>query len=214
MADSALTFESTIEIVDYIKGEAGRGIVNVDKTASNGLIDTYTIRYSDNSTSTFFVANGAQGPIGPQGYIGLTGAKGDTGPIGPKGDKGDKGETGDPGGPVGPKGDKGDVGPMGPMGPKGDKGEQGIQGIKGDKGAPGECGLKKEAFTAGSWLKVVDKFELTLTAPTATALCVAVDESTANGYTRVLSNITTNNNQVKISAPAAFAGVAYFLTFS
>jgi hypothetical protein len=32
------------------------------------LVDTYTIYYSDNTTSTFQVTNGAAGPAGPSGY--------------------------------------------------------------------------------------------------------------------------------------------------
>ena len=39
----------------------GRGIVSIVKTATNGLIDTYTITYTDNTTSTFTVTNGSTG---------------------------------------------------------------------------------------------------------------------------------------------------------
>jgi hypothetical protein len=53
-------------------GEDGVSIVSILKTNTVGLIDTYTITYSDSSTSTFDVTNGAQG------------------------DKGDKGDPGDP----------------------------------------------------------------------------------------------------------------------
>ena len=42
-------------------GAAGRGIVSVALTGSSGLVDTYTITYSDGTTSTFSVTNGADG---------------------------------------------------------------------------------------------------------------------------------------------------------
>lgn len=35
----------------------GRGIVSIDKTSTSGLVDTYTITYTDNTTSTFNVTN-------------------------------------------------------------------------------------------------------------------------------------------------------------
>lgn len=60
-------------------GAAGKGIVSISKTGASGLVDTYTIVYSDDTSSTFTVTNGAKGD------------KGD------KGNKGDKGDTGDPG---------------------------------------------------------------------------------------------------------------------
>lgn len=43
------------------KGDAGRGISKIEKTATNGLIDTYTITYTDSTTSTFEITNGADG---------------------------------------------------------------------------------------------------------------------------------------------------------
>ena len=42
-----------------IKGDQGNGIVSVTKTGTVGLVDTYTITYTDGSTSTFDVTNGA-----------------------------------------------------------------------------------------------------------------------------------------------------------
>lgn len=44
-------------------GTPGRGIVSVAKTGTAGLVDTYTITYTDGSTSTFSVTNGANGEI-------------------------------------------------------------------------------------------------------------------------------------------------------
>lgn len=45
-------------------GSDGRGITKIEKTATVGLIDTYTITYTDNTTSTFEVRNGADGEEG------------------------------------------------------------------------------------------------------------------------------------------------------
>ena len=62
--------------VDGIDGEDGKdgvSIVSIEKTSSEGLIDTYTITYSDNSTSTFTVVNGKQGEQGIQGEPGRDG---------------------------------------------------------------------------------------------------------------------------------------------
>ena len=54
-------------------GLDGRGIVSIEKTNSSGLVDTYTITYSDNTTSEFVVVNGANGEIGAQGLPGTDG---------------------------------------------------------------------------------------------------------------------------------------------
>ena len=97
-------------------GKDGVGIDRIGKTSTQGLVDTYTIYLTDESTYTFTVTNGAKGE---------------------KGDKGDTGETG-PQGPAGETGPQGPVGPAGKdgaQGPKGDTGEQGPQGPKGDTGA-------------------------------------------------------------------------------
>lgn len=39
-------------------GHDGRGILNISGPVSSGLIDTYTIHYDDNTTSTFSITNG------------------------------------------------------------------------------------------------------------------------------------------------------------
>ena len=58
-----------------IQGPAGVGITSIVKTSSNGLVDTYTIYYSDDTTSTFTVQNGAAGKDGVDGTNGKDGAK-------------------------------------------------------------------------------------------------------------------------------------------
>ena len=44
-----------------VKGPAGKGIQSITKTGTSGLIDTYTITYSDGTTSSFTVTNGSSG---------------------------------------------------------------------------------------------------------------------------------------------------------
>ena len=46
------------------KGDTGRGISTVIKTSTVGLVDTWTITYTDGSTSIFQVTNGADGQDG------------------------------------------------------------------------------------------------------------------------------------------------------
>lgn len=41
-----------------LKGEAGNNIIDIKKTSSNGLVDTYTITRTDGVTTTFEVTNG------------------------------------------------------------------------------------------------------------------------------------------------------------
>ena len=50
-----------------------RSIVSIIKTGTEGLVDTYTITYSDNTTSAFTVTNGENGEQGIQGLKGLDG---------------------------------------------------------------------------------------------------------------------------------------------
>jgi hypothetical protein len=44
-----------------IQGETGVGIASITKTSSEGLVDTYTITYTDGTTSTFQITNGEDG---------------------------------------------------------------------------------------------------------------------------------------------------------
>ncbi len=96
---------------DGINGKDGVSIVGVSKTSSAGNVDTYTITYSNGSTSKFTVTNGEDGKPGVQGEKGddghtptvTIGANGnwyvdgqDTGyaATGPKGDTGANGTDG------------------------------------------------------------------------------------------------------------------------
>ena len=58
------------------QGETGIGIASIAKTGTNDLVDTYTITYTNGSTSTFTVTNGAAGADGATGPTGATGATG------------------------------------------------------------------------------------------------------------------------------------------
>ena len=100
------------------KGDTGVGISEIYKSGTNGLQDTYTIKYTDNSTTTFIITNGAKGDTGDQGrsidsiafssssglqdtytinysdntnstFIVTNGAQGPQGLVGPQGPKGD-----------------------------------------------------------------------------------------------------------------------------
>jgi lysophospholipase L1-like esterase len=55
----------------FIAGADGRGIESIVKTSTAGLVDTYTITYTDATTSTFDVTNGAAGQQGADG-VGIT----------------------------------------------------------------------------------------------------------------------------------------------
>lgn len=53
------------------------GISTIAKTSSTGtnpVVDTYTITFADNTTTTFQVTNGVKGDKGPRGYTGNPGA--------------------------------------------------------------------------------------------------------------------------------------------
>ena len=90
-------------------GKDGVGIDRIEKTNTQGLVDTYTIYLTDESTYTFTVTNGANGKDGSPGAKGDPGQDGITPTIGEngnwylgdddtgkpsRGDKGDPGQTG------------------------------------------------------------------------------------------------------------------------
>ena len=57
-------------------GETGNGIANISKTGTSGLIDTYTITFTDGTTTTFQVTNGQNGQPGANGQDGRDGTDG------------------------------------------------------------------------------------------------------------------------------------------
>lgn len=50
-----------------LPGAAGNGIANITKTSTSGLVDTYTITYTNGTTTTFTVTNGQNGTNGRDG---------------------------------------------------------------------------------------------------------------------------------------------------
>ena len=102
-------------------GPAGVGIQKIEKTGTDGLVDTYTITYTNGQASTYTVTNGANGKDGSPGAKGDPGQDGITPTIGETGNwylgeedtgKPSRGEKGDPG-QKGDPGDKGDPGATG-----------------------------------------------------------------------------------------------------
>lgn len=51
------------------KADGHGGIQSIAKTSSVGLVDTYTISYADETTSTYVVTNGEKGDTGDQTYV-------------------------------------------------------------------------------------------------------------------------------------------------
>lgn len=70
---------------DGADGNDGVGILSIQKTSSEGLVDTYTIILSNGETCTFNITNGANGADGADG---LQGAAGVAGPQGERGENG------------------------------------------------------------------------------------------------------------------------------
>ncbi len=104
-------------------GQDGRSVVSVELTSSEGNVDTYTITYSDGTTSTFTVTNGEDGEQGIQGNPGQDGHT-------PEITIGDNGNWFVDGVDTGIKaqGPQGPIGPQGPQGPEGPQGQPGADG--------------------------------------------------------------------------------------
>ena len=51
----------TFDVPDGVPGATGNGIASITKTATAGLVDTYTITYTDGTSTTFTVTNGQDG---------------------------------------------------------------------------------------------------------------------------------------------------------
>ena len=58
--------DETVKVL-MLKGETGASIESIDKTATDGLIDTYTVRLTDGSEHRFYVKNGKDGEKGEKG---------------------------------------------------------------------------------------------------------------------------------------------------
>lgn len=62
-----LSYEEWLRSVKGEKGDPGVGIASIQKTGTDGLVDTYTITLTDGKTSTFSVTNGKDGANGKDG---------------------------------------------------------------------------------------------------------------------------------------------------
>lgn len=65
------TIDEAVKVM-MLKGETGASIESIEKTATNGLIDTYTVRLTDGSEQKFYVTNGRDGEKGEKGDTGST----------------------------------------------------------------------------------------------------------------------------------------------
>ena len=65
-----------LDAATFLSGADGRGIESVVKAATAGIVDTYTITYTDGTTSTFEVTNGRDGEDGQPGAPGQPGSDG------------------------------------------------------------------------------------------------------------------------------------------
>ncbi|MBQ4060665.1 MAG: metallophosphoesterase [Bacilli bacterium] len=70
---------NTLQVAQGVKGETGNGISSIEKTSTEGLVDTYTITFTDGTTTTFTVTNGKDGEDGTQGIQGIQGVPGEDG---------------------------------------------------------------------------------------------------------------------------------------
>lgn len=55
------TYEEWLRSIKGEKGDAGLGIASISKTGTEGLVDTYTVTYTDGSKTTFTITNGNDG---------------------------------------------------------------------------------------------------------------------------------------------------------
>ena len=152
------------------QGVAGVSVSSITKTSSEGNVDTYTIIYSDGTTTTFTVTNGengADGADGAQGIQGVPGADGHT-PVITIGKNGnwtvDGVDTG-----------------IAATGAKGDKGEKGDKGDKGDTGEQGVAGVSVSSITKTSSEGNVDTYTITYSDGTTTTFTVTNGENGVDG---------------------------------
>lgn len=68
--DGEVEFISEYLVLDavtvvWVKGDPGNGIVSITKTSTVGLVDTYTITYTESEPTTFTVTNGQDATLDP-----------------------------------------------------------------------------------------------------------------------------------------------------
>lgn len=160
------------------KGRDGRGVVTILQEATDGLVDTYAIIYTDGTCDHFTVTNGQKGVAGRGIQNVLINAQNHFVVIYDDGTTEDAGEvfggsvvawlpTVDASGNMswtrsettetpetmnimGPKGETGLQGERGPQGERGEQGLPGAQGIEGPQGPRGETGPQGERGLPGA----------------------------------------------------------------
>jgi len=55
--------EQGIQGVQGAQGDTGNGILSIEKTATSGLVDTYTITFTNGQTTTYQITNGENGSV-------------------------------------------------------------------------------------------------------------------------------------------------------
>ena len=189
-----------------------KGIVSIAKTGTSGLIDTYTITYTDGTTSTFTVTNGDDGAPGTTPVITVTTTA-------------DAQSLDNPTVTVTKSGT--DAAPSFAMAFSGLKGKQGDQG---DTGAAGADGYSPEvtitSITGGHTVKITDedhptgqsfnvmdgtvpitKYSQTLSAGSTSVTFTGVT-TTANSIVEVATSVSgLEYNSISVS------GTSYTVTF-
>ena len=85
---------SLVACGDGTDGANGSGIESIAKTSAEGVVDTYTITFTDGTTTQFTVTNGKDGKNGQSGVNGQNGEKGTDGKDGKDGAPGKDGKDG------------------------------------------------------------------------------------------------------------------------
>ena len=145
-------------------GKDGKGIKTVEKTDTDGLTDTYTITFTDDTTTTFTVTNGQNGENGTNGTNGTNGKDGVTPTVSIDAD-----------GYWIINGEKTDVLARGVNGTNGGNGTNGANGQNGVDGK-GIASIEKTGEDG-----LVDIYTITFTDDTTTTFTVTNGQNGANG---------------------------------
>ncbi len=172
------------------QGETGNGIATIAKTNTADNVDTYTITFTNGTSSTFTVTNGTNGAAG---------ATGETGPQGPQGLPGAQGETGNGIASIAKTSTSDNVDTYtitftdgtsstftvtnGINGAAGATGETGPQGPQGLPGAQGETGNGIASIAKTNTTDNVDTYTITFTDGTSSTFTVTNGTVGATGET-------------------------------